>query len=132
MRKSTIILSVLLYASIVSIVYLLADRYVFRSFAPDIEDQAILGEMTMMVLESQQYKAIAAKETVYAVKQGVDRFNSGDPSSVYSYEIAIVTDKDTYGFTCDDDACTAVSNGSWGGDLYQDIHPILPIGGVKK
>lgn len=131
MKKSTILMGLVLFASLAATAYLAGDRYIYRSFAPNIEDQAILGEMTMMVLESQQYKTIAARETVYAVKQGVDRFNSGDPTSIYNYQITVVTDQNTYGFTCDDEACSKVSNGSWGGDLYQDAHPILPLGREK-
>lgn len=128
MKKSTIIMALVLFASLAVTAYLAIDRHLYRSFAPNLEDQAILGEMTMMVLNTQQYKDIAAKETVHAVKQQVDRFNTGNPESIYNYQIIVVTDQNTYGFTCDDETCTKVSNGSWGGDLYQDAHPILPLG----
>ena len=40
--------------------------------------------MTKMVLESEQYKKIASKEHIYAIEQGVSRFNVADPSSVFT------------------------------------------------
>ncbi len=130
MKKSMIVLSLALFASLLVNAYLAVERSTSRSFSLNLEDQAILGEMTMMVLDSPQYKEIAAKETVYAVKQGVDRYNSGNPASLHNYEITVVTDHQAYGFTCDDDACTSVSNGRWGGDLYTQSHPILPLKGT--
>ncbi|GKV69246.1 hypothetical protein NCCP2716_17440 [Sporosarcina sp. NCCP-2716] len=132
MKKSTIVLSLVLFASLLLNAYLAVDRSTYRSFSPNLEDQAILGEMTMMVLDSPQYKGITEKETVYAVKQGVDRYNSGNPASIHNYEITVVTDQQAYGFTCDDEACTSVSNGRWGGDLYTESHPILPLKGAGE
>ncbi|WP_025785755.1 hypothetical protein [Sporosarcina sp. D27] len=127
MKKSTLILSLLLFASIVTILYLAVDRYNYRSYSPNLEDQVILGEMTMMVLGNKQYQDIASKETVYAIKQGVNRFNVGDPASMANYEVNVVTNKQTYIFTCEDRACTDVSNGGWTYSRYLENGPVLPL-----
>lgn len=127
MKKSTLILSLLLFASIVTVLYLTVDRYTIRSYSPNLEDQVILGEMTMMVLGNKQYQDIASKETVYAIKQGVDRFNGGDPASMATYVVSVVTDKRSYIFTCVDRACTDVSNRSWNYSRYIENDPVLPL-----
>lgn len=127
MKKSTLILSILLFASIVTILYMAVDRYTYRSYSPNLEDQVILGEMTMMVLNNKQYQDIASKETVYSIKQGVNRFNVGDPSSMAHYEVSVVTDRQSYIFTCVDRACTDVSNGTWTYSRYLENGPVLPL-----
>ncbi|MCM3756201.1 hypothetical protein M3197_01755 [Sporosarcina aquimarina] len=127
MKKSTLILSLLLFASIVTVLYLAVDQYNYRSFSPNLEDQVILGEMTMMVLGNKQYQDIASKETVYAIKQGVSRFNGGDPSSMASYLVSVVTNKRSYIFTCVDQACTDVSNRNWNYSRYVENDPVLPL-----
>ncbi|MBD7909309.1 hypothetical protein [Sporosarcina gallistercoris] len=127
MKKSTLILSLLLFASIVTVLYLAVDRYNIRSSSPNFEDQVILGEMTMMVLGNKQYQDIASKETVYAIKQGVSRFNGGDPASMATYVVSVVTDKQSYIFTCVDQACTDVSNRSWNYSRYIENDPVLPL-----
>ncbi|MGG0643165.1 hypothetical protein ABE021_04335 [Sporosarcina gallistercoris] len=127
MKKSTLILSLLLFASIVTVLYLAVDRYITRSSSPNFEDQVILGEMTMMVLGNKQYQDIASKETVYAIKQGVSRFNGVDPASMATYIVSVVTDIRSYIFTCVDRACTDVSNRSWNYSRYIENDPVLPL-----
>lgn len=127
MKKSTLILSLLLFASIVTVLYLSVDRYTYRSYSPNLEDQVILGEMTMMVLDNKQYQDIASRETVYSIKQSVNRFNVGDPSSMANYEVSVGTDKQAYIFTCVDRACTDVSNGTWTYSRYIENGPVLPL-----
>ena len=127
MKKSTLILSIVLFASIVTVVYMAVDRYTYRSYSPNLEDQVILGEMTMMVLDNKQYQDIASKETVYSIQQGVNRFNVGDPSSMANYEVSVVTNRQSYVFTCVDRACTDVSNGTWTYSRYLENGPVLPL-----
>ena len=131
-KKSTIILSVLLFASAVTIVYLVADRYHVRSYSPNGDDRVVLGEMTMKVMETQQYRDIAANETVYSITQGVDRFNGGDPSSVSALKISVETDKQTYIFTCSKPDCAEVGNGSWTYSRYSQEDPVLPLRSAKE
>ena len=130
-KKSTIILSVLLFASAVTIVYLVADRYHVRSYSPNGDDRVVLGEMTMKVMETQQYRDIAANETVYSITQGVDRFSGGDPSSVSAFEIVVGTDKQAYIFTCSKLDCSEVANGSWTYSRYSQEDPVLPLRSAK-
>lgn len=127
MKKSTLILSLLLFASIVTVLYLAVDRYSTRAQSPNFEDQVILGEMTMMVLGNKQYQDIASKETVYAIKQGENRFNGVDPASMDNYEVSVVTKKQSYIFKCVDRACTDVSNKSWNYSRYIENNPVLPL-----
>ncbi len=127
MKKSTLILSILLFASIVTVLYMAVDRYNYRSYSPNLEDQVILGEMTMMVLDNKQYQDIASKETVYSIQQGVSRFNVGDPASMANYEVSVVTNRQSYVFTCVDRACTDVSNGKWTYSRYLENDPVLPL-----
>ena len=127
MKKPTIILSLLLFASLVAVLYLVVDRYYVRSYSPNLEDQVLLGEMTMMVLENKQYQDIAAKETVYSIKQGVSRFNVGNPSSVFHYEVTVETDQQAYIFTCSEEDCAKVGNGAWTYSRYSENDPVLPL-----
>ncbi|WOV84819.1 hypothetical protein PGH26_02515 [Sporosarcina jeotgali] len=127
MKKSTLILSIVLFASIVTVLYMAVDRYTYRSYSPNLEDQVILGEMTMMVLDNKQYQDIASKETVYSIQQGVSRFNAGDPSSMANYEVSVVTNRQSYVFTCVDRTCTDVSNGTWTYSRYLENGPVLPL-----
>lgn len=90
---------ILLFISVGINLYLGISSYIKNTYTPDLDDQDILGEMTKMVIQSAEYQKIASKETVYAIKQGVDRFNVSNPSSVFHYEIYVKTDKQTYIFT---------------------------------
>jgi hypothetical protein len=104
----------------------LITNYIKSTYTPTLDDQEILAEMTKMVIETEQFKEISSKETVYAIKQGVSRFNVADPSSIFLYEITVQTDKQSYIFSCIDEACTSVSNEGWTYSRYHDEKPILP------
>ncbi|MEK4130083.1 hypothetical protein NYE67_10400 [Solibacillus sp. FSL W8-0474] len=80
-----------------------------------------------MVLQTEQYQEIASRETIYAIKQGVSRFNVSEPSSIYHYEISVQTEKQTYIFNCKDKLCTKVSNDGWSYSRYSDNEPVLPL-----
>lgn len=80
-----------------------------------------------MVIESEQYQEIASRETVYAINQGVSRFNVANPSSIFHYEIYVKTEKQTYIFYCTDEFCTNVSNEGWTYSRYSEEEPILPL-----
>ena len=88
---------------------------------------AMNAEMTKMVLDSEQYKKIASKEHIYAIEQGVSRFNVADPSSVFHYEVYVKTDQQSYIFMCKDKACSDVKNEGWTYSRYSDQKPILPL-----
>lgn len=124
--KSKLIL-LLLFISLICNLYFGFSRYIKSTYTPNEDDQEILGEMTKMVLETEQYQEIASRETVYSIKQGVSRFNVANPSSIFHYEIYVKTEKQTYIFTCTDEFCTNVSNGSWTYSSYSEEEPILPL-----
>ena len=117
----------LLVLSLAFIIYLLITQYITSTYTPNDEDLDLLAEMIVMVLESEQYAEIANKEQIHAIKPSVSRFNVSNPDLIYLYEIQVMTEKQTYIFTCDDDACSTVSNGGWLYSRYSEEKPILPI-----
>lgn len=125
--KKKIIFIVILSLSLILNVYFGISNYMKSTYIPDENDLDILAEMTKMVIDSEQYQEIASQETVYAIEQGVSRFNVSDPSSIYHYEIEVQTDKETYIFTCKDEKCTSVSNEGWTYSRFSDTEPILPL-----
>ena len=127
MKKKLILIYILLFMSLGINLYLGISSYIKSTYSPNIDDQDILGEMTTMVLLSEQYQSIASKEKVYAIKQAVDRFNVSDPSSIFHYGIYVKTDKQTYIFTCTDKLCSNVSNEGWTYSRYSEEDPILPL-----
>ena len=127
MQKKSKLLYILLFISIVMNVYLGITSYIKSTYTPNLDDQDILGEMTKMVIESEQYKDIASRETIYAINQGVSRFNVANPSSIFHYEIYVKTEKQTYIFYCTDKLCTNVSNEGWTYSRYSEEEPILPL-----
>ncbi|WP_121662087.1 hypothetical protein [Metabacillus litoralis] len=126
-KPKVMILIILFSTSLVLNLYLGINSYIKSTYAPNLDDQQILGEMTQMVLENEHYKEIASKENVYAIKQGVSRFNVADPASIFHYEINVQTEKESYIFTCIDENCTDVSNEGWTYSRYSEHEPILPI-----
>ncbi|GAA5416127.1 hypothetical protein Pryu01_01159 [Paraliobacillus ryukyuensis] len=127
-KKSKVMMfSILFAASIALNLYLGFNSYLKSTYSPNQEDQQILGEMTKMVLENKEYKEIAARETVSAIKQEVSRFNVADPASIYHYQINVQTNEQSYLFFCIDDNCTDVTNEGWMYSRYSDVEPILPL-----
>ena len=127
MQKKSKFIFILLVISLVLNLYFGINSYIKSTYTPSLDDQEILGEMTKMVIESEQYQEIASRETIYAIKQGVNRFNVANPSSIYHYEIDVKTEKQTYMFSCTDKACTDVSNEGWTYSRYSEEEPILPL-----
>ncbi|MEO4055088.1 hypothetical protein [Solibacillus sp. CAU 1738] len=127
MQKKSKLISILLVISLVLNLYFGINSYIKSTYTPNLDDQDILAEMTSMVIQSKQYKEIASRETVYAIKQGVNRFNVANPSSIYHYGIYVKTEKQTYMFSCTDKACTDVSNEGWTYSRYSEEEPILPL-----
>ena len=127
MEKKSKLLYILLFISMIMNIYLGITSYIKSTYTPNLDDQDILGEMTKMVIESEQYQDIASRETVYAIKQGVNRFNVANPSSIFHYEIYVKTEKQTYIFNCTDKSCTNVSNEGWTYSRYSEEEPILPL-----
>lgn len=127
MQKKTKLILILLFISFVLNFYLGISSFIKNTYTPNLEDQIILGEMTKMVLENEQYQEIAARENVYAIKQGVSRFNVANPSSLFHYEINVQTEQQTYIFSCTDNLCTGVSNEGWSYSRYSEEKPVLPL-----
>lgn len=127
-KKPKLLIFVSLFCiSLIINVYLGITSYMKSTYTPNINDQDFLAEMTKMVLDNEQYKEISSKEHVYAIKQGVDRFNVADPSSVFLYEIYVKTNKQSYIFTCKDEVCSDVENGGTTYSRYSDKKTILPL-----
>ena len=118
---------ILLCISLTLNIYLGINNYIKSTYTPDSDDREVLAEMTKMVLDSEQYKKIASKEHVYAIEQGVSRFNVADPSSVFHYEVYVKTDQQSYIFMCKDKACSDVKNEGWTYSRYSNQRPILPL-----
>lgn len=63
-KRLLIILTILFSVSVVLNLYLGITSYIKSTYTPNIDDQEILGEMTKMVLENEQYQEIASNEKV--------------------------------------------------------------------
>lgn len=124
-KKSWLI--ILLLISVGLNIYLGVSGLLKSTYSPDIEDQEILGEMTVMMLQNEEYQNIAEKETVHSITQRVNRFNVADPSSAVHYEVHVSTDQQTYNFYCEDEACTNVSLGGWSYSRYTEEESLLPL-----
>ncbi|WP_339212320.1 hypothetical protein [Solibacillus sp. FSL W8-0372] len=127
MQKKTKRIFILLFISVILNLFLGITSFIKSTYTANLDDQVILGEMTRMVLQTEQYQEIASRETVYAIKQGVNRFNVSDPSSIYLYEISVQTEQKSYIFTCTDKLCTEVSNDGWSYSRYSEDEPVLPL-----
>lgn len=125
MRKFIII--TIIFLSVGLNLYLIGSTYVKSTYTPSADDLELLGEMTKMVLETDQYTEIASKEQVYSIQPGVSRFNVASPASIFSYEVYVKTAKQTYIFNCQDDQCANVSNEGWTYSRYSEHAPILPL-----
>ncbi|MFL0584621.1 hypothetical protein ACH0B6_18800 [Solibacillus silvestris] len=90
MQKKTKLILILLFISFVLNFYLGISSFIKNTYTPNLEDQIILGEMTKMVLENEQYQEIAARENVYAIKQGVSRFKSKQNSKLIFFPVRII------------------------------------------
>ncbi len=126
-KSKLIFVVILLFISWILNLYLGITSYIKSSYTPNLDDQVILGEMTRMVLQNEEYQEIASRETVYSIKQGVNRFNVSNPSSVIFNEISVQTEQQTYIFTCTDEFCTDVSIGGWSYSRYSEEEPVLPL-----
>ena len=127
MQKKTKRIFILLIFSVILNLFLGISSFIKSTYTANLDDQVILGEMTKMVIQNEQYQEIASRETVYAIKQGVSRFNVSDSSSIYHYEISVQTEKQTYIFNCTDKSCTEVSNDGWSYSRYSENEPVLPL-----
>ncbi|GKV63959.1 MULTISPECIES: hypothetical protein [Sporosarcina] len=127
MRKKSVLFIAIVIISVALNIYLGTSSFLKSTYTPNIDDQEILGEMTVMTLQNEEYQSIAEKETVHSIMQRVSRFNVADPSSVIHYEVHVSTDQQTYIFYCEDEACTNVSLGGWAYSRYTEEEPLLPL-----
>ncbi|MDN3451522.1 hypothetical protein QMA09_15085 [Planococcus sp. APC 3906] len=105
----------ILAASLCANVYLVAEKYWLSLSTPNENDDVIIGEMTQMMLETDEYQRLAGKETVYSITAGVDRSKGG--SEPYNYVVVVKTDKQAYLFSCSDGTCSDVD---MIGTIYSD------------
>ena len=94
-----------------------------QGYTPSAEEQIILNEMIQKTVESEDYKAI--QEKVIAIESGIDKHKGG----VYPYYfyISVLTEKQTYLFSCSNKQCDTMDNGAWTYSIYQDEQPRLPF-----
>lgn len=111
MKRRTMVLSLALGLSLVGNVYFISNQHVSKTFTPQDSDLDVLAEITQIVTESDEYKEIAERENVYAIKPAFSRFNVAGPTSIFRYEIQVKTDEATHVFTCTDQQCTNVEDG---------------------
>lgn len=105
----------LLIVSLSINVYLFAEKYWLSMSTPNENDDVILGEMTQMVLETEDYQQLANKETIYSITTGSDRSKGG--TYPYNYGIVVKTDKLAYIFNCTNKTCSDVT---MSGTMYSD------------
>lgn len=119
------IMPVLLCIAICIIAYLSISNYLKSTYIPTDADLNLLGEMIIKVIHSEDYKEIADKETIYAIKPTVSRFNVSNPDSIFHYEVYVKTETQSYIFTCDDEQCSTVTNDGWTYSRYSEEGTIL-------
>lgn len=131
-RMKKIILIIIFCVSIGLNLYLIGSNYLKSTYTPTAKDLELLGEMTQMVLEADQFKEIASKEQIFAIQPGVSRFNVANPPSIYHYEIYVKTNQETYIFNCTDKNCSNMSNEGGMYSRYSEMDPILPLENHEK
>lgn len=96
---------------------------------PNHDDQMLLGEMTKMVIDSEEYKELESRLKIYSIKPIVKGgFNSSNTYSVKNYEIHVLTEIEDYIFSCSDNVCSDVVNENWTYSRYiDDKEPLLPL-----
>ncbi|WP_010289143.1 hypothetical protein [Kurthia massiliensis] len=123
--KSKVIVG-LLILSVVGNLCLLGKWYWFeKPYIPDEEDRVVLSEMVKKTIDSPAYQKIAKKEDVIAIEPWLDKNKGG--AFPYYYEVSVRTDRQTYIFSCADEACEKMENGSWTYSIYADEKPHLPF-----
>lgn len=127
MQKGLKVMTIILLISILLNIYLVVNQSIKSTYMPNVNDLELLAEMTKMVIETEEYKELLNRETIYAIKPGVSRFNVVSPSSAFSYEVQVLTENDGYVFYCADEQCSQVEIGGWTHTRYSEEEPILPL-----
>ena len=105
---------------------LLGDWLLFKQwFEPSAEEAIILSEMVQRTVESEDYKAIAAREEIIAIDRGMDKAKGG--VFPYYFYVSVRTDQETHLFFCNDTKCSTMENGAWTYSVYKDEEPRLPF-----
>lgn len=123
--KWTKILVPVLVLSIGANAYLGYKDYRDSQYTPTKTDEAVLGEITKMVIDSEDYKTIEDNLTVHSIIPTMDKKDGG--KFPFYYEVQVKTDRKTYLFTCENDKCSVVGNRGSMYSEYQDGEPILPL-----
>ncbi|WP_141994330.1 hypothetical protein [Bacillus sp. B4EP4a] len=121
------ILLVLLIISIGINLFLFGRWYFLeQAYEPSESEQAILSEMVLKTVESEDYKKIAEKENIIAIDRSMDKNKGG--MFPYYFEVSVRTDKQTYLFFCDNEQCSNMENdGATTYSRYKDEEPQIPF-----
>lgn len=94
-------------------------------YTPSSEERIILSEMIQKTVESERYKNIAEANKVIAIEASMNRSTGG--VFPYYFSVNVLTDKQTYIFSCSNKQCDTMEHGSWTYSRYQDENPRLPF-----
>lgn len=121
--KNKIVIGILIISLSVNIFFFGKWLIFEKWYIPTKEEEIILSEMIKNTIESDDYKNI--KEDIIAINSTVDRNKGG----VFPYylNINVITDKQTYIFSCKDEECKTMKNDSWGLSIYTEENPRLPF-----
>ena len=123
--KWTKILVPVLVVSIGANAYLGYKDYRESQYEPTKSDEAVLGEITAMVVDSEGYKTIEDNMTIRSIIPVMDKKDGG--KFPFYYDVQVKTDRKTYLFSCDNDTCSRVESKGTMYSEYQDGEPILPL-----
>jgi hypothetical protein len=124
--KNKILFAILIIS--IGINLFLFGRWYFleQAYEPSESEQAILSEMVLKTVESEDYKKIAEKENIIAIGRSMDKNKGG--MFPYYFEVSVRTDKQTYLFYCDNDPCSNMENdGATTYSRYKDEEPQIPF-----
>lgn len=116
---------ILLITSIILNIYQFGTISLAGMYTPNEKDRVILGEMTQLVVESDDYQKLAEKEKIHAIDTFVDRNKGG--VYPFHYDVTVRTDKESYIFSCTDKKCSEVEIGGWTYSIYSESEPVLPL-----
>lgn len=121
---------VLIAVFIPLLAYLISSEVINYWSQPTDEDRQRLGEMTTKVIYSEDFKKLEKTRIIYSIEPSVNRYNR--QANNYLYDVYVKTDKETYGFNCDDldkddkdQQCKIVDISSWGYSEYSEEQPFF-------
>ncbi|MCP3028711.1 hypothetical protein [Halobacillus sp. A5] len=123
--KKKIVLALLIISLGVNL-YILGKWLVIEQwYEPSSEEKVILSEMVLKTIESEDYKNIAEKENIIAIETGIDKNKGG--VFPYYFGVSVLTEEQTYIFSCNNNQCSTMENEGWTYSIYEDESPRLPF-----